>query len=53
MFAILAILCFLLAVFGANIAINLVALGLAFLAAHALLGWWPLSGPPWSARSSG
>jgi len=47
-FAIIAIVCFLLAVFGAALSINLVALGLAFLAAQLLVGWWPFGGPPWN-----
>lgn len=45
MFAILATLCFLLAVFGASVAgLNLIALGLAFLALALLVGSWPIGG---------
>jgi hypothetical protein len=42
LFAILAILCFLLAVFSAPVGIDLIALGLVFVAAHLLFGLWPL-----------
>ena len=43
MFAFLALLCFLLALFGAHIAsIDLVVLGLAFIAAALLVGNWPM-----------
>lgn len=43
MFGILAILCFLLIVFGASVfGLNLLALGLAFLAFHLLVPLWPL-----------
>lgn len=41
MFALAALVCFLLALFGAHVGIDLVVLGLAFLAAHLLLGAWP------------
>lgn len=49
MLAVIAILCFLLAVFGAPVGVDLVALGLAFLAAAVLVGPWPLFGVagPW------
>lgn len=46
MFPILAILCFLLVLFQAPITWNLMALGLAFLAATWLTGTWPLRIPP-------
>ena len=49
MFAILAILCFLLVVFQAPVGIDLVALGLAFVAAQLLVGAWPLTGR-WARR---
>jgi hypothetical protein len=49
MFAIFAIVCFLLAVFGASIQVNLIALGLAFMAAQMLVGSWPINGgAPWA-----
>lgn len=41
MFAVLAILCFLLEVFNADIGVNLVALGLALMSAHLVFGLWP------------
>jgi hypothetical protein len=44
MFPVLAILCFLLVVFGAAVGIDLMALGLAFVAAALLVGDWPLGG---------
>lgn len=47
MFAVIAIVCFLLAVFGASISVNLIALGLAFVAAQLLVGSWPLVNGPW------
>lgn len=48
MFAILAVLCFLLVVFQAAVGVDLIALGLAFVAAHLLFGLWPLFGAsPW------
>jgi hypothetical protein len=40
MFALLALLCFVLALFGVSIGtIDLVVLGLAFIALHLLIGW--------------
>lgn len=42
MFAILATLCFLLAVFHAPVPVDLIALGLAFLALALLVGSWPI-----------
>lgn len=52
MSAILALICFVLATFGADVAdINLLALGLAFLALHFVLGGWPWgSAYPWARR---
>lgn len=49
MFALLALICFILALFGASTGIDLVVLGLVFVAAHLLFGAWPLGGwnPPW------
>ena len=44
MFPILAIGCFLLVVFGAQVGVDLIALGLAFVAAALLVGDWPLAG---------
>lgn len=44
MFAILATLCFLLVVFGAAVPVDLIALGLAFLALALLVGSWPIGG---------
>lgn len=44
MFPILAILCFLLVFLKAPISWDLIALGLAFLAAWCLVGNWPISG---------
>jgi hypothetical protein len=45
MFAVLALITFLLALFGVHIgAINLVTLGLAFLAAHMIWDPFPLTG---------
>ncbi len=43
MFALAALLCFLLQLFGAHIGgVDLVVLGLAFLACAALVGNWPV-----------
>ena len=43
MFALLALLCFLLALFGAHVGeINLVILGFVFIAAAMLVGNWPV-----------
>ena len=49
MFALLALLAFLLALFGAHIgSIDLVVLGFVFVAAHLLVGPWPFGGSlPW------
>lgn len=48
MFALLALIAFLLALFGAHVgSIDLVTLGLAFIAAHLLLGAWPFGAAPW------
>ncbi len=42
MFAILALLAFVLALFGANVAgLDLVVLGLVFVAAHLIYAWTP------------
>ena len=51
MFALLALITFILALFGASIAgLNLLILGLVFVAAHLLFGGWsPWSG--WVVRS--
>ncbi|MCU1665409.1 MAG: hypothetical protein JWR58_5474 [Pseudonocardia sp.] len=43
MLAIAAALCFLLAVFDAPVGVNLIALGLAFLALALLVGDWPFA----------
>jgi hypothetical protein len=43
MFALLALLCFLVALFGGHIGtVDLVVLGLAFIAASMLVGNWPV-----------
>ncbi len=43
MFALLALLCFVLDVFGVKqLDVDLVSLGLAFIAVHLLVGLWPL-----------
>ncbi|MGH3673650.1 MAG: hypothetical protein ACRDSH_23975 [Pseudonocardiaceae bacterium] len=48
MFALVALICFILALFGTPVGIDLVALGLVFVALHLLFGMWPLGGsPPW------
>jgi hypothetical protein len=45
MFALLALVCFVLAAFGVSFGVvDLLALGLAFVAAHLILGLWPLEG---------
>jgi hypothetical protein len=42
MLALIAVICFVLAVFGVSLAgLNMIALGLAFLAAHLLVPWTP------------
>lgn len=52
MFALLALICFVLAVFEVALPVNLIALGLAFLTTHFLLGAWPFGGnPPWIVKS--
>jgi hypothetical protein len=51
MFALAALICFVLVVFGVSAAFSLVALGLAFVALHLLVGVWPFAGGyPWSRR---
>jgi hypothetical protein len=53
MLAILALICFVLAAFGTAAigAVLLLPLGLAFLAAHFILGGWPWGGNyPWTRR---
>jgi hypothetical protein len=44
MFALLALVCFVLVTFHVHVPIDLLALGLAFVAAHLLLGAWPVNG---------
>ena len=39
-FALLALICFVLALFGAHVGLDLVVLGLVFIAAHLLFGSW-------------
>lgn len=50
MFALLALIAFVLALFRVAIEnVDLVILGLAFVALHLLVGTWPFSGnPPWT-----
>lgn len=50
MFAVLAIVCFLLDTFNSGWHINLLALGLAFLAAQLLLGRGLFGDLPWGRR---
>lgn len=51
MFALVALICFVLAVFSVSLGVNLVALGLAFLTLHLLVGGWPFAGGyPWARR---
>lgn len=45
MFALLAFVCFLLALLGVSVGIDLVTLGLMFIALAMLLGTWPLTFP--------
>ncbi len=49
MFALLALICFLLDLFHAHIGtLDLLVLGLVFVAAHLLVGLWPFGGAmPW------
>lgn len=48
MFALAALICFLLALFGAHVGtVDLPVLGFVFVAAHLLVGLWPFGGPPW------
>jgi hypothetical protein len=50
MFALLALICFILALFAASFPVDLLTLGWVFVAAHLLIGLWPLPGaatPPW------
>jgi hypothetical protein len=53
MFAVLALIAFILALFRVHIgSIDLVILGFVFIAAHLMAGgWWPGGGPPWGRRS--
>jgi hypothetical protein len=52
MFALAALICFILAVFGVGGDFNIIALGLAFVAAHLLVGMWPFPGTyPWQRRA--
>lgn len=47
-FAIAAIVCFMLVVFEVDAGFSLLALGLAFVAVHLLVGFWPVAGTtPW------
>jgi len=52
MFAVAALVSFLLSLFGAKVgSLNLVTLGLAFIALHLLVGMWPLGwSPPWNRK---
>lgn len=52
MLAILALICFVLATFGVALgSLSVLALGLAFLAAHLIVGGWPWGGTyPWARR---
>jgi hypothetical protein len=43
MFALAALICFVLVVFGVDADFSIEALGLAFLALHALIGGWPFA----------
>lgn len=48
MFALAALICFILALFGLAASIDLAVLGLAFISLHLLLGPWPFGGStPW------
>jgi hypothetical protein len=56
MLAILALVCFILATIDATVGplspVDLIALGLAFLAVHFIVGPWPWGGTyPWQRRS--
>jgi len=42
MFALAAFIVFLLALFELPTSINLIALGLALVALHLMVGWWPV-----------
>ena len=49
MFALVALILFILAAVGLATSVDLIAWGLAFVALHLLLGWWPVRGAaPWS-----
>lgn len=48
MFALLALICFVLVVFGVTASFSILALGLAFVALHLLVGAWPFG--PWTWR---
>lgn len=51
MFALAALICFVLWLFHASVSFSLEALGLSFLALHLLLGFWPFAGGyPWARR---
>lgn len=48
MFALAALICFILALFDVTLEFSLVNLGLACIAAHLLVGLWPFAGAaPW------
>lgn len=53
MLAILALICFVLATFNVALGdLDVTALGLAFLAAHFIVGGWPWGGGyPWQRRA--
>lgn len=52
MFALAAFVCFVLVVFGVSAHFSILALGLAFLALHLLVGTWPFAnGYPWRRQA--
>lgn len=50
MFALLALICFILALFNAAFPVDLMTLGFVFVATHLLVGLWPLGSVPWTIR---
>lgn len=53
MFALLALVCFVVKLFDGHIgSIDLLVLGFVFVAAHLLVGLWPFGGPPWRRPSA-
>lgn len=51
MFALLALITFILAIFKVPVGVDLLSLGLAFISTHLLFGSWPNGAFPWPRRN--